>query len=142
MPTTAETTRIKVYVGAGYADWVTYLTSQSLVEADVLDLLIADEGDLRLVAATILESLADPTTHEAIKSENRGSLDTKGQAEAFLAKAKKYREDVQRTASRRRFVGMSAGGSTIPAFIRSDPPLETGESTGTSHTSEVRDESL
>ena len=85
-------------------------------------------GSPYLVAATILEGLADPSLEGKFNLEDEGFSDTKGQFDAWLRKAAWLRTQAEimipLTVG---MAGVYAGGSGIPAFRRSDSPLPTGQ---------------
>ncbi|WP_034340144.1 hypothetical protein [Deinococcus misasensis] len=121
---------LAVYVGPeAYGQWKALMTAQGINPEDVLATFISQMGDVRLVAATVLDSLADPSLEAVVESKNRGRLDTKGQCAEWRAKARELRNLATSLNLRTgMLVGMSSLIPASSAFVRSDPPRETGES--------------
>ena len=95
-PTEREERAIQRAVGVdAYNLWKTLLGSneETGYAVHLQDMWEDQAGSVKLVAADILVSLADPSNEQRVKIENRGDVDTKGQMQAWLGKASQLRAE-------------------------------------------------
>lgn len=93
-PTEREERAIQRAVGVdAYNLWKTLLTTDPITgyQVHLQDMWEDQQQSVKLVAAEILTSLADPSNERSIKLDGKGSEDTKGQMQAWLAKANQLR---------------------------------------------------
>lgn len=93
-PTEREERAIQRAVGVdAYNLWMALLTTDPTGYQVHLQDMWEDQQSVKLVAAEILTSLADPSNERSIRLDGKGSEDTKGQMQAWLEKAKLLRSE-------------------------------------------------